>query len=171
MRATYDNDWQDRTSVGHLRALVGIYETRHGSNEYPTSKEECIQMLFDRVHLYAECGYTSYTHGWERNNLPTNFLLEEVRDLAREVFLDCSITLTTRDITSCCSSSSTPEVIDRVYDLTISWDVEASTETSTNQEAPAETSSDEEDPSDEEKWNDSEDRTEDYQREDGYDRV
>lgn len=133
MKYSPDNDWQDRTSVGYLRALVGIYETRHGSDEYPATKERCIQMLFDRVHLYAECGYTSYTHGWGTANLPKNYTLKEVVELAEEVFLDCKISFTSEDITSCVSSSSTPPVVDTVYTLTIDWEKEPENGTTTNQ--------------------------------------
>lgn len=134
MKYSPDNDWQDRTSVGYLRALVGIYETRHGWDEYPATKEACIQMLFDRVHMYAEhWGYTSYTHGWDTVNLPKNYTLKELVELAEEVFIGCKISLTSDDIKSTTSSSSNPPVVNTVYSLTIDWGKEPENGTTTNQ--------------------------------------
>jgi hypothetical protein len=115
MRVNYDNTWQERTNVGYLMALVRHYNVRHGDNEFPRTKEECMQMLFNRVELYAENGYTSYTHSWNSANLPREYLLEEIRDLAKEVFIDCNVTFTTTETTS------TSSHIERVYELTISW--------------------------------------------------
>jgi hypothetical protein len=124
MRVNYDNIWQERTGSGYLRALVRQYNDRHGSNEFPETKEQCMQMLFDRVELYAENGYTSYTHSWSSLNLPRHYLLEEIRDLAREVFVGCTVSFTTTDVLSASSSSSNPPVIERTHELTISWEDE-----------------------------------------------
>lgn len=146
MKFSPDNDWQDRTSAGHLRALMGIYETRHGSNEYPTSRDACMQMLSDRIHLYAECGYSSYTHGWESTKLPKDYTLEEILELAEEAFIDCEVTLTPKYIPSCVSSSSTPEIVETIYELTIDWSGIEQTETTEYLQ---------------EKWNDSKERQQD----------
>ncbi len=125
MRANTDNDWRNRTTVGYLRhaSQQCLNSLSHG-NDNPETKEECIQMLYNRVEAHAEHGYTEYSHVWSSEALPRHFLLEEIRDLAREVFLDCNITLRTIDVTSACSSSSNPPVIERNYELTISWRAE-----------------------------------------------
>lgn len=144
MKVSIDNDdWSCRTKKSNLKALVSMFQEKLGGVEYPATIGSCMQMLYNRVHLYAESGYESYSHSWGTNDLPKEYTLKEVVELAEEVFIDCEISFTSEDILSCVSSSSTPPVVDTVYTLTIDWSVGERTETSESLEK---------------KWNDSKER-------------
>jgi hypothetical protein len=122
MRANTDNTYANRTSAGYLRILTNrCLQSLCAGREDPESKEECMEMLYSRVEAYAEHGYTAYTHSWSSDFLPRHFLLEEIRELAKEIFVECTVTLDTRDILCPSSSSSNPPLLERRYELTISW--------------------------------------------------
>lgn len=134
MRANTDNTYTNRTNAGYLRILANrCLESMSAGRDDPETKEECMEMLYSRVEAYAEHGYTAYTHSWSSDCLPRHFLLEEIRDLVKEIFVECTVTLDTRDILSASSCSSNPPIIERRYELTISWRNEenGSDETST----------------------------------------
>ena len=153
MKFSPNNDWQDRTSAGHLRALMRIYETTHSSNEYPNTKEACMQMLFDRVHLYAECGYSSYIHAWESKDVPKDYTLEEILELAEDAFVECDVSLVPKYISICGSSSSSRPILETSYELTIDWCKDQEIET------PQEL---------EKKWNDSKGRRREDRKKHGF---
>lgn len=131
MKVNYEGIWQERTNVGYLASLAVIYTKRFGSNEYPETLDECMQMLFDRVELNAEEGYWMYLHEWNEDNLPKKYTLEELVKLAKEVFIGCNIDLKVTEIKSVSSSSSNPPVVDKSYQLVIDWSSENEITTTT----------------------------------------
>ena len=133
------NNYINRTNSDYLRSLTNrCLESMCVGRDDPESKEECMEMICNRVEAYAEHGYTSYTHSWSSDYLPKHYLIEEIRDLCQQAFVGCDVTIEQRDILSTSSSSSNPPVIERRYELTISWRSEEngnSTETTgSNQE-------------------------------------
>lgn len=138
MRRDTGNNWKMRLTDEYLQQRVrNCLESLTEGESEPQTKEECMEMLYTRVRAHAEHAYTSYTHTWSESNLPKEYLLEEIRDSAEELFVGCNVTLTVTDISSASSSSSTPPVLDRTYELNISWNQEngnSSTTTSSNQE-------------------------------------
>ena len=88
-----DSSWQDRTSAGHLRCLMGDDMTYDdgAENHHTDTLEGFMQYLYDDVHLSAVNKYTNYVHTWSADQFPTNYTIEEIEALLPRCFYKCKI--------------------------------------------------------------------------------
>ena len=89
-----NSSWKDGTSSGYLRFLMRDGMTYDGVEHHNTyTLESLIKHLYHEVHLAAVDKKTQYVYNILAHQMPTNYTIEEVKDLLPRYFDECKIEL------------------------------------------------------------------------------
>ena len=122
-------DWQDRTTIGHIRHHMADGMTYdEGWDSYNTDEDigSMMQKLFDEVHTAATEKYTSYEYTWLAHEMPTEYTIDQVAELCVGCFIGCKITTEEQHCYIYCPGK--PDTAKRLVSctLTINWEDEES---------------------------------------------